>query len=303
MAPHPLSSQLPQLQRKRYRHNSIVMNKMDEFLEHIDPALAPSSRLIVRRCLWSLRRGLSGKPPTTENLLLWLRHRLATDRVSAATLSLERVYANSFFKWCIERGYLEKNPLTAIPTVPIKLVNKPLITEQQFESLVNKGWKFWPYLCTLAWYTGARSVDLVNLTWENASIADCVIRFIPRKTERSGRMVEIPMSKPVLDAVMARILDQDNDKSTPYVCPEAKQLHDRANGSFQAQFKRLCLIAELPGNITFHCFRHTRATRMLSGPDAVTPLVAADVLGLSSMNTLRRYSKASDTDKLKAVNL
>lgn len=297
----------PVAARRVRRKPTVVMTKMDEFLSHINPSLSPASQQVVIKCLWSLRRGLKGQEPTTEHLLAWLRHRITVDKVKASTLSLERTYCSRFFTWCVEQGYLDKNPLTIIPSVPVRVVNKPLITEEQKAQLIRAGeGTFWPYLIELAWATGARSSDLVALRWTNIDSSTsyegggCWLVFTPKKTAASGREVRLPLPQR-LHAIVDMRRDVRRDNSL--ICPEAKTIHDRGNGDFQTSFRRLCDKAGLPKTITFHCFRHTRASRMLSGDDPVSLFVAADVLGLSSLATLRKYTKASDAAKLKAVNL
>lgn len=232
-----------------------------------------------------------------------LRKRISTDRVSPATLQLERTYLNRFFNWAIAMGYLLKNPLDPIPHVPLRVISKPEISEQQRDALVAAGLgTFWPYLITLAWYTGARSSDLVALRWEDVDWVANTLKFAPRKTVKSGRTVELPLNNE-LKHLLRLWWDSQGQPLTGVICPEAKQIHDRATGSFQTQFKVLVTKTGLSKDTTFHCFRHTRARRMLSGDSKVDILVAADYLGICNLSTLRKYTKASTVDKQKAMGL
>lgn len=283
------------------------MAKMPEFLAAIEPALTASSLRVATRALWSMRKGLAGQEPTTENLLIWLKRRTAVDRVKASTLQVERVYCNKFFNWCTEMGYSGKNPLTPIPTVPVRVVNRESITEAQRDALIRAGeGSFWPAIITVAWFTGARSVDIVNLTWENLinpESTTAILKFVPRKTAKTGREVVLGLNAELQSmfymlATALRLID----RTCPFIFPQARQVHMRDDGSFQNHFRALCKKAGLPPGITFHQFRHTRARRMLSGPDPVTPLVAADYLGISSLSTLRRYATSSMDDKTKAMD-
>lgn len=283
-----------------------MMRMMPEFLETIGPSLTTSSLRVATRALWSMRKGLGGQEPTTELLLVWLKRRVAVDRVKASTLQVERVYCNKFFNWLIEMGYADKNPLKPIPHVPVRVVNKPQITEAQRDALIRVGeGSFWPAIITVAWYTGARSVDIVNLTWGNLVTAggrDTVLQFTPRKTSKTGREVVL-----TLNETMARLFiilfGANGGNATTFIFPQAKQIHDRVDGSFQKFFRALCNKAGLPTDISFHCFRGTRAKRMLTGENKVTPLVAADYLGLNSMATLRRYAQSDLAEKQKAMEL
>lgn len=304
MSTHPLLRPLvtPKPKRVRKPTTNIVVQHHDEFLSYIDPTLAPSSQKAVRRSLWSMRKGLAGKEPTSANLLAWLRARLSTDRIAPATLRLERVYANRFFQWCVDMGYLATNPITPIPCVPVPLVEKPTLSEADLKALLkaSEGSPLWPII-QIGWFTGARLVDICNLTWGNVDFPNRVLKFTPVKTKKSGRYVELTMTDSIYDLFASHYYE--GVRANGYIFPDAKQLHDRDDGSIQHLFRKAADRAGLPPTVSFHCLRHTRATRMLNGENKVDVLVAADVLCLSSLNTLRRYTKTSLADKAKATSL
>lgn len=279
------------------------------FLEAIAPTVAASSLHRITHCLLSMRKSLAGESPTTERLSHWIRRRLSVDRVSPATLALERTYANRFLTWCVDNEYMERNPFKGIPRIPIKIVEKAEVSDTEYMRLLRttEG-SWWPPLLKVVYHTGARAVDVCNLRWDNISwvhgeyTSNCKLSFVPRKTQHSGRVVAITLPDgPSLDL---EILHDMSTRDLIFVFPEAQRLHARQDGSFQRAFTGVLKKAGLESrNLTFHCFRRTRARRMLTGPNRVTPLVAADVLGISNLNTLRRYSPASDEEKARAVNL
>jgi len=254
---------------------------------------------------------LKDRPPTTENLFQWLRHRLAVERVSTGTLGEDRKYANKFFKWCVANRRLSENPLDPIPKIAVKITRRAVITDEQFEALkraaMGNDLGFYGMI-VVAWYTGMRLSDICGLRWDSIDWPTQVLTFVPRKTQRSGRTVELKLSGEIWDVLYERhrLLsggEGDNHVNGPFVFDEAKQLYDRQNGDIQRQFRQLCSRAGLPKTITFHCFRHTRTTRMLNSDNPVDPLTAADFLGLSSLDTLRGYNHASLARKEKAMNL
>lgn len=296
----PIVTESPPKRRRRYKQ-SIVVDKMDEFLRYVDPSLAPNTQRVVRKALWSLRKGLSGKEPTSENLLTWLRVRASVDRVSSGTIELERVYANKFFEWCISMGYMQRNPLKPIPHLPVKLSVKPVFTDEDYARLRKsaEGTILWPLL-TVGWYTGARLGDICNLKWENVNFETGVLEFIPSKTKDKVRIVQLPLVEELRDLFKSWY---DNRDSSTYVFPEAHQIYSRGDSSLQSMFRYVAGKAGISKKLSFHCLRHTRATRMLNGENKVDPLVAADFLGLSSLETLRGYTKISLDSKTKAMNL
>lgn len=281
----------------------MVMDKMDEFFQFVAPTVEASTLRVVYRSLWSLRRGLAGSDPTPQTCLQWLRSRLTTDRVSHNTLVLERIYANRFFNWCVDMGYMEKNPLKPVPRISPKLLTRPVITDAQFAALKRAAIGT-PLLDVMivSWFTGARLVDVCNLVWDNLNFETNELTYLPRKTKKSGRTVTLPISGELREVFAARWDLRDPDERR--VFPVARVLHLRGDGTLQKKFRKIANQVGLPKEVTFHCFRHTRATRMLNHPDCpVDLLTAADILGLSSLATLRRYNHTSIGKKSVAMGL
>lgn len=245
---------------------------------------------------------MDGKELTPKNLLMWMRHRIAHDRIKASTLQLHRTYINKLFEWAKSMGYLEKNPLDPIPRVPVPVATRISITDDQYEALkVAANGTLWLGLLIAGWVTGARLSDISNMRWADLDLVNNTWTFVPQKTKMSGRIVELPLFGELLEHLKFRF--STHDELDPYVFSEARRLQARQDGSLQELFRDLRTKAGITNGITFHCFRHTRASRMLNSPDGVDPITAANILGLSSLNTLRGYVHTAATIKEKAMKL
>lgn len=299
---HPLLSP-PAIQPKPRNkpHESLVVYSK-EWLSQVEHTISPSTQRVVRNALQSMLTGLRGGTPTTQNLHLWLRARVSVDRVSPATLQLERVYVNRFFAWCVLMGYLGTNPLKPIPAVPVPVnTRRRAITDEEFERLKASSLKlsdglYYPMI--IGWYTGARLIDIVHMLWYEIDWSAPSWTFRPKKTKRSGRTVVVPLFGPLL-ASLQELHGTGGYFQKDYVFPALQSLHER--GGIQGIFRKTRDEAQVPKEITFHCFRHTRMTRMVeNGMDLLT---AADILGLSNVNTLRKYNHASLAKKQQAMSL
>lgn len=223
------------------------------------------------------------------------------DRVSPATLQLERIYVNRFLEWCIDMGYLDRNPMKPIPSVPVQVKVRPTISSEQFEALKQASTRLGSMMYSLmviAWYTGARLVDIAHLRWAELDFGLHTWTYVPRKTKLSGRQVTVPVYGE-LEALLN--FHREHPADTIWLFPEARVYHERCDGTLQKKFRDVAEEASLPKAITFHCFRHTRATRALNSDDPVSLIAAADLLGLSSLNTLRKYSHTTLAIKEKAM--
>lgn len=198
---------------------------------------------------------------------------------------------------------MARNPMRLIPSVPVPIKNRSTITPEQYEALkvASEGTLF-RHLIVVAWYTGARLIDVCRMEWSSIDLENNILYFCPTKTKRSGRMVRLRLGGEVLDVIKfrAEVRASEDEK---YVFPTARIYHLRGDGTLQKMFTELRIKAGLPKGITFHCFRHTRASRMLNAAEPVDLITAAEVLGLSNVNTLRRYSHVSLERKETAMNL
>lgn len=66
---------------------------------------------------------------TTNDVRAYLYQLQASGKQSNATLDRTRCHLNTFFNWCVDEGYLPKNPVRQIKTIkcemPVLILRKP----------------------------------------------------------------------------------------------------------------------------------------------------------------------------------
>lgn len=227
------------------------------------------------------------------------------------TVHLDRIYLNKYFEWLVELGHIPKNPMRKLPPELCVKTEKPLISELDYQRLQDTCALFpsevpLRYLITLAWNTGHRLVDLCLLSPSAVNLQQRILKLHPVKTRNRVPPLEIPLTDELTACLRLQMAGRDHRDE--FVHPDLARFYKRNNGAMlHQQFRRLVLetIKRFPDSAglakaTLHCFRHTRASRM--GNAGVQDIDIASVLGMSSMNTLKRYRRTSEATKLKGLS-
>ena len=143
--------------------------------------------------------------------------------------------------------------------------------------------KDWPLACILGRDTGQRYGSIATLKWEKVDMEARVIHFKPRKTQRYGILVDIPMTAEVYEALAAR-----EPKEGP-VLP----LHDLLYGNpsqsayDRLNFREVLNAAGIGQGGTFHSLRHTFVS---FAANAGVPLhIVQSIVGHESTAMTRHY--------------
>lgn len=165
----------------------------------------------------------------------------------------------------------------------------------------------WRGMVIAALYTGQRSSDVSNLTWQQIDMGDASIHFTTRKT---GATVNIPIAKPFMRYLMER---PSADKPDAPLFPA---LAGQRSNTLGRQFSEILMEAGLVerrthksrgkgrdtrrdvGGLSFHCLRHT-ATSLLKNA-GVSDVVAREIIGHESEAVSRAYTHI-EADTLRAA--
>jgi site-specific recombinase XerD len=138
----------------------------------------------------------------TKNVIEdWLIKGKCEKNWSARTIRNRLGNLRLFFKWCVSRGYLEKNPADDIPVPRVESTIPKHLTKEQ-STLVLDWAKCYPYhhsyekqravaIFAVFLFTGIRRQELLNLKLNDVNISESVI-FIQAGKGRKDRM--IPMN-------------------------------------------------------------------------------------------------------------
>lgn len=120
----------------------------------------------------------------------------------------------------------------------------------------------WPTAMMIGLYTGLRQGDAVSLKWDNVDFAKGVITYRPSKTRRHNITVTIPLHKTLSDWLSA------HRNGSEYVTPlRVGKVGKVSLAEGDLTFNQILTKAEVVptsarDKLSFHCFRHTFATRL-----------------------------------------
>lgn len=205
-----------------------------------------------------------------------------THKPSTAGKQLERV--RSFFRFCVERGWIEKNPAQSLrPPKEISIEVKPFSKDElekifwaiplfPLKGIYGEGnrARIKAFVSVLRW-TGLRIRDVVQLRRAMASDG-----YLTLRTQKNGKPVKLPLHGEIDLPVNGEYFFWSGE-GNPKSCV----------GDWQRTLRRL---GELAGvHIHAHRFRHTFAAELLSKGVPVSEVAA--ILGNSPRIVEKHYSQ------------
>lgn len=202
-----------------------------------------------------------------------------------------------FFRWCIEQGVMEKNPVEGMELpklekkLPMKLTQQ--VTLRLLEVVYNYpyGYKFLRYrnhaIFSTYIFAGLRKSELLHLKLVDVDIENLTI-FVSQG--KGGKDRIIPMSYTLAQSLRRYLEERKRLNKT---CPEFFTSLNRNNGVSDTALKRMVnQIRTASGTkFTVHKLRHTFATLMLEGGCDIYSL--SRMMGHSDIKTTTIYLSAS----------
>jgi len=230
-------------------------------------------------------------------------------RVSAATTNKHLKILRTAFGRAVKEEYIRQNPAA--------LVDKLKVTDSQkrrpfsmaeIRKILGSADPEWKTMVLLGLYCGLRLSDCAHLTWQNV---DLMGKELTVETQKTGRVVILPIAKPLLNHV--ETLAGDDPKA--YLSPRLAKLR---TSQLSAGFYDLLVSVGLAkarvdhrgrgkgrntkrtgGGLSFHCLRHT-ATSLLKNA-GVSEAITMDIIGHESEAISRHYTHIDSATKREAV--
>lgn len=228
-----------------------------------------------------------GKPireVTANDLRLYLYNYQTTNGISDRTLDGFRLTLSSFFKWCYDEGYIDKNPCAPIRPIHYEAKPREPLSDIEMETL-RKGCvtpRDSAIVETL-YCTGCRCSELAGL---NRSDID----FVTREVKLFGKGKKHRNSRLSARGVLAlqEYLDTRVDDNEALFVSTKKPWARLGNGGIEWI---VTCVAKRSGidEVYPHRIRHTFATDALDSGMAITDLQM--LLGHASIDTTRIYAK------------
>ncbi len=191
----------------------------------------------------------------------------------------------------VDKGVVAVDPSEQVIIPKIQDTAREYLTEEELQALALTECE-WPVIkraSLFSCFTGLRYSDVEGLIWSEVYYAKGqghYIRFITKKTGR-------PETLPISDQAASLLGERGTDAAVVFT---GLAYSDWQNSKMREWVER----AGIKKHITFHCFRHTHATLLLTlGEDMST---VAKLLGHRSLSSTQVYGRMVDEKKRDAVN-
>ena len=223
---------------------------------------------------------------TTDDIRVYLYSIQKERKISDRTLDNKRLIINGFFSWCVQEGYLDRNPCASIS--PIKYEEKPRVpfTDIEMERMRSacETPKERAILETL-YATGCRCSELTRL-----QLTD--IDFKKREVELfgKGKKHRVSYINARAEVAIEKYLETRTDNKPYLFVSDRKPYKKMTNSGIE---KILHNIGKKSGvhNVIPHRVRHTFATDALNRGMPVT--VLQSLMGHEKLDTTTIYAKIS----------
>lgn len=229
-------------------------------------------------------------------------------------------HLKAFFNWVVEEEFLESNPCDKI-TLPKKrddLVNK-IIEESDLKELFktfreyqlkhkrsgaiksSEQMQLWfKPLVTLAFYTGLRRKEIIQLRWEHVNLE---ARFLRVTDTKNGTERSVPIFDPLYWRLRAwKKLMGSPRMGLVFPSPKSTSRLEIAmtGGNVTRRFKFFAKEAKFKDSINFHGLRHSCATFLLR--NGFNVIQVKNMLGHKSLDVTNRYVHLVANDLLVTAN-
>jgi integrase len=227
---------------------------------------------------------------TVPRLRHYVENRLA-DRAQPATVQRELAALRRMFRLGLEAGKVLRVPV--FPTIRVDNIRTGFFERDEFERVRAELPAYLQPAVTLAYWTGWRRGELLNLEWRHVDLDAGTVRLDPGTTKnKEGRFVYLPAE--ALDALRAwrrRTAEVERERS----CIIGHVFHhdDRPIRDFSVAWRGACARAGVAGR-TLHDFRRTAARNYVRA--GVPERVAMQILGHKTRAIFDRYNIVSEGD-------
>lgn len=191
----------------------------------------------------------------------------------------------------VDKGVIAVDPSEKVIIPRIQDIEREYLTEEELQALALTECE-WPVIkraSLFSCFTGLRYSDVEKLTWGEVHYSKGQGHYIRFTTKKTGR----PETLPISDQGASLMGERGSDAAIVF---EGLAYSDWQNSKMKEWVRR----AGIKKHITFHCFRHTNATLLLTlGEDIFT---VAKLLGHRSLSSTQVYGRIVDKKKREAVN-
>ena len=208
--------------------------------------------------------------------------------ITFRSLNLELTTLHHFFNFCIEKGYIDKNPASGVKKLN-ELSRLKTLSDDDIDKLIGGATnKLTRDIMTFLIYTGCRKGEALNLKWDDVDLQNNVIAIKGTKTKYDRH---VPISKPVKELLKA--IEKNRD------CLYVFNRNGAKIGDFKKSFHTACGNAGLK-DLRIHDLRHVFASKMVMNGTSL--YITGELLGHRTTQMTKRYSHLVPETLRKAVD-
>lgn len=211
---------------------------------------------------------------------------------TAASINRQKATISGMFKYAIQRGYLEVNPVSKVPARPENNKRTRYLSDEERSALLAacraSEWDRLYLLVLMALTTGARQGELLGLRWADIDLHARLARLHQTKNGEE-RVLTLP---PVVIPELKRF----QGVGQAMLFPSSRKEAAKKGRPFEFR-KHWNAALEAAGieNFRFHDLRHSAASYLVM--NGATLYEAAQVLGHKDLQTTQRYAHLSTQHK------
>ncbi len=213
---------------------------------------------------WLGKRADKGIESVTTQHIREFRDSLRAGR-TARTCNHYTKDISSIFGAAITEGLIPTNPVSPLKSLPLTDSSErhPFSNDEVQQLVKMAPSDDWRGVILLGAYTGLRLGDCAGLTWGNVDLNACTLTVIPKKTQRKGIEVRIPLASPLRDFLEDHPIA--DDPKAP-VFPSLSEMPVSGNSGLSVTFGEVMECAGVSRGKkrqsgmherSFHALRHT----------------------------------------------
>ena len=199
----------------------------------------------------------------------------------------------SFVKWAKKKKYIQFNPITDLEKLPEPEPNDKLISNDDFNKLLDVCPVHLREIIWVDWQTGMRLSNVVKLRYDQINFEAGGIDFAPDDMKK-GKRVFVDLG-PALVEWFRKRYDANPGETYVWPSPEIGGPGHRNPKSLSTTFTRQARALGL--DCTFHSIRHTFATRWLNS--GVSLFMVGKFLSHNCAQSTQRYAHVEDLESQK----
>jgi integrase len=177
--------------------------------------------------------------------------------VRIATINRDLALLKHLFSYALREGWLERNPVRLVKLEKENNARDRVLSPGEFERLQHHASPHLQAINLMAYQTGMRRGEILNLTWDRVDLKAELIRLKAEDTKTdNARFVPLTadLTAQLKDLYKVRYLNE----------PHVFLVNGKSVHSSKTAFNAACRRAKIEG-FRFHDFRHTAVTKYATG--------------------------------------